>query len=76
MTYYRDKLWVEGAIQHRNKDRLAEFVRNHPDSEWFDRAHYYLRHDFKVAERDDENCSKCHQEEFLKNNHKSTNPSS
>jgi hypothetical protein len=66
IIYERDKLWVEQAIARKDRQGLTRFIRHHPDSEWFDRAHYYIRNEFNVAEHDDDDCSRCHQHEFIK----------
>lgn len=68
IIYERDKLWVEQAIERTDRQALLEFVRSHPHSEWFDRAHYYLKSDFNVAESDEGNCTRCHQDEFIRKN--------
>jgi len=66
IIYNRDKLWVTQGIANKDKARLVDFIRQHPESEWTEQAHYYVSNQFNVAEHEDTaNCSKCHQDSFL-----------
>jgi len=74
IIYERDKLWVEQAIEKKDRAGLTHFIQQQPESKWFDRAHYYLQNKFNVAEFDNtEDCTACHQDDFIKdhNNHRS-----
>ena len=63
IIYLRDKLLVDEGIKNKDRQGLSLFVEQNPDSEWFDQAHYYLQHEFNIAELDDtENCAECHKD--------------
>lgn len=59
--YYRERVYLNEAIHSGSKEQIIQFLKDFPDSEWVDLAHYYLEFGFENHyESSSDNRETCH----------------